>query len=528
MRSDNSILIGDQSKGSQSNAAVWGAFVVLGLGYGLLLAAPHVLEHLRTLRGGAASGAGWLPAAAAAGLALGGGAAMVFVLARLVRDVEHQPYACFAPVLAVFAGFVLAGLHAKLPLGSIPSQYVGVFGLVLSVVGGALVQQRAWSTRIAGLLVTMLAPAAIAAVLWSHSQKSTFGAMLVSLDSQVRVFLVLLTVCSASMVIVAIASRALLTYRENQLAQRVNPNTGVGWAHGANTDGFYSPGAGEAGSFGAPLYQSGPTAAPAFDLSAEAWGSYQDQVDVASRRSPWVWGAVITVLLASAAAAAYYLYVRPRQQAAAAAEANAAPQEVQAAAAQQSEEAKAAAERLRNLLDSQDNAAGHGAAGVAAAPGAPQADPEPAPEASAGAAAVADDANEVGSPADEVVEAEQPAAKAAGPAQKRRALAARRKRARRQRAAARRTRQAAVQQKVAALEESSSAKAAPLATPKAAKPKAKQRRLDTSSLAVQAAKRVGSQSSGSKTPEQTLLDELSAPDKADKKAAPNDDPIFGL
>jgi hypothetical protein len=130
--------------------ALWLSLALLGLGYLLVLLEPVLAQRVEAWSGQPWSSAvaqRWLPAVSAGGLALGGSAALLFVLSRLLQDVARRPYACLAPVLAVFCGFLLCGLRAKLPLSGVASEHVGILALVLAVLGGALVQERLWLPR---------------------------------------------------------------------------------------------------------------------------------------------------------------------------------------------------------------------------------------------------------------------------------------------------------------------------------------------------------------------------------------------
>ena len=73
--------------------ALIGSLLLLGLSYVLLLAAPIVSKQLRSFAGGHANlGAieSWLPAACVSGLVLGGGAALMFVLVQIAREVSDR------------------------------------------------------------------------------------------------------------------------------------------------------------------------------------------------------------------------------------------------------------------------------------------------------------------------------------------------------------------------------------------------------------------------------------------------------
>jgi hypothetical protein len=134
------------------------SLLLLGAGYFMLVAGPlwasppSLLAWLRA----SVSGAAWLPAPAAGGLALLGAAALIFVVARLVRDVEERPYGSIAPVLAVFSGFVLSSVRPELSLPGVTAQQLAVLVLVLALLGGALLQRAGAGERALGVLLALL------------------------------------------------------------------------------------------------------------------------------------------------------------------------------------------------------------------------------------------------------------------------------------------------------------------------------------------------------------------------------------
>ena len=188
-------------------SALAGSLTLLVVSYLLLLSAPLVSRHLRTLplleR--------WLPTACATGLALGGGAALLFVLVQVTREAERRPYVCLAPVLAAFAGCVLVGLGAQLPLPGVPSEHIAVFALAVAVVGGALVQQPGLTTQLSGLACTLLPSATLLGVIWMVSGKSEPAAALWALDGPARAYLVTLATSSLSIGVIAVFGRSAAT-----------------------------------------------------------------------------------------------------------------------------------------------------------------------------------------------------------------------------------------------------------------------------------------------------------------------------
>jgi hypothetical protein len=201
--------------------ALLGTLLLLGIGYALLVTAPVVFQRFSLSVGsggfGSVSHATWLPAAAASGFAVGGAAALLYVLARLVRDIERQPYACLAPVLAVFTAFVLAGVRVDLPLfqdtaGSIPlgSEHFAALAMAIVVLGGGLVQQRGLFFGLLGVVIS-LAPAAMLIGVVASDMKGFSEAAVLELDPRLRLFTVLLTASTLILIATALASRALVS-----------------------------------------------------------------------------------------------------------------------------------------------------------------------------------------------------------------------------------------------------------------------------------------------------------------------------
>ena len=89
-----------------SSAALISSLLLLGASFTLLVLGPSLLARFQGSAESMPAGS-YLNIAAASGIALGGGAAMIAVIARLVRDIELRPYVALSPVLAVFTGFVL-------------------------------------------------------------------------------------------------------------------------------------------------------------------------------------------------------------------------------------------------------------------------------------------------------------------------------------------------------------------------------------------------------------------------------------
>jgi hypothetical protein len=212
-------VVGD-ARWNQETRSRWpgGVFSVslllVGTSYVLLLAAPLVSARLRGLAGEAhwQSIAHWIPAASGAGLALGGGAALLRVLAKLSKDIRRHPYACVAPALAAFAACVMIGLGAKLPLG--PSEPLCVFALALSVMGGALVQESRAAGQVFGWSLTIAPTASLVAAVWAASGEAQLSRAIWALTPTSRLFLAMLALSSVSMALLGMVARALSASHE--------------------------------------------------------------------------------------------------------------------------------------------------------------------------------------------------------------------------------------------------------------------------------------------------------------------------
>jgi hypothetical protein len=188
------------------------SLVLLVTSYLLLIAAPQVSDRMHGLAVRALPGEllqRWIPTAAGAGLALGGGSALIFVLSRLVRDMERRPYACLAPVLGVFCGALLFGLRAELPLAGIAAEHVAVFALSIAVLGGGLLQERRLLAQLLGIALTLLPTLSLVGVVWAASERAQLAAAIWSLSSSTRVFLALLGASSFAMGVIGLVARAL-------------------------------------------------------------------------------------------------------------------------------------------------------------------------------------------------------------------------------------------------------------------------------------------------------------------------------
>jgi hypothetical protein len=172
-----------------SALALIGSLLLLGASFTLLVLGPTLLGRFQGGGTDSAGGGGYLNIAAASGIALGGGAAMIAVVARLVRDIELRPYAVLGPVLSVFTGFVLWGLRAELPWQGVQTEYLGVFALAVSVAGGALIAQRGSGTRPMGWLLAFFAPGLLLGMLWVTSGQANGLMAYNTLAQPVRMFM---------------------------------------------------------------------------------------------------------------------------------------------------------------------------------------------------------------------------------------------------------------------------------------------------------------------------------------------------
>ncbi|MFT3926883.1 MAG: hypothetical protein QM778_30335 [Myxococcales bacterium] len=199
------------------------SLLLLGTSYLLLLAAPLVSARLSGLGrdGQWARIAHWIPAASGAGLALGGGAALLLVLARLSKDIRRHPYACVAPALAAFSACLLIGLGAKLPLGA--SEPLCVFALALAVMGGSLVQEAGAAGQLFGWALTVAPAASMVAAVWAASGEAQLSQAIWALSPASRLFLAMLALSSVAMALLGMVARTLGEARGLGAAQAAIP-----------------------------------------------------------------------------------------------------------------------------------------------------------------------------------------------------------------------------------------------------------------------------------------------------------------
>ncbi|MDB4975390.1 MAG: hypothetical protein JWN48_3731, partial [Myxococcaceae bacterium] len=188
------------------------SLLLLGSGYFLLVAGPLLTSRFAALRWARdlVSGRAWLPAPAAAGTALLGAAALIYVVARLVRDVEQRPYASIAPVLAVFSGFVLTSTRTELPLPGIGAAQLGIIVLALALLGGVLICRNSGGERALGWFLSVLPSLAVTSVVTAALGHADPISMLRSVDPTMRTYLMLLGVSSLSLALVGAVARNLV------------------------------------------------------------------------------------------------------------------------------------------------------------------------------------------------------------------------------------------------------------------------------------------------------------------------------
>jgi hypothetical protein len=179
--------------------------LALAIGYALLVIGPlwntraafaHWLTDL-------APDAPRFPAGLTVGVALLGAAALVYIVARQVRDVELHPYASIAPVLAVFSGIVLSGLRVQLPFPGLSGAELGLAGLSLALTGGALAGRPEPSARALGWALAAAPTLALICALSATRGDGDPLAMLRAADPLLRAYLVLLAVSSLALALIA-------------------------------------------------------------------------------------------------------------------------------------------------------------------------------------------------------------------------------------------------------------------------------------------------------------------------------------
>jgi hypothetical protein len=153
----------------------WGVSIGFGLaGLGVLvkflfpaLAAMFAIAMTIITGGVVASAFGaWVIPAASVGLAIGGGAIGIVVLAKIVKEAKKNPYEWAMPILAIIAGLVVDTCKELSRSGGGDEIIKAVYGASVSslfLLGGILWQQqrikiRGFGLRIISVVLFMFAP----------------------------------------------------------------------------------------------------------------------------------------------------------------------------------------------------------------------------------------------------------------------------------------------------------------------------------------------------------------------------------
>ena len=105
----------------------------------------------------------WVVPAGAAGLALIGGVAVVFLLMKIVKTAVKQPYLTVLPLLAVLAGFcvdMVKDFYPEIPLVRIA---FGGFTSAIFVMGGLWWKRYGLLNKLAGTFLILISPLVIPA-----------------------------------------------------------------------------------------------------------------------------------------------------------------------------------------------------------------------------------------------------------------------------------------------------------------------------------------------------------------------------
>jgi hypothetical protein len=383
-----------------SALALIGSLLLLGASFTLLVLGPSLLGRFQGSTD-SAPGGGYLNIAAASGIALGGGAAMIAVVARLVRDIELRPYAVLGPVLSVFTGFVLWGLRAELPWKGVQTEYLGVFALAVSVAGGALIAQRGSGTRPMGWLLAFFAPAVLLGMLWANSGQANGLMAYNTLAQPVRMFMGVLAGAAFVLCLLGEVARALRMRSPFDPDFMPLPRSRAGYQ---TEDGVervlptpqYGSQLREPGSLREAIGHSGtdwrdrpiPSTDAAYLLQSQefdqpreytpkvsVWDYHDDNMTLPSKHYGLKALVLLVLIVGGGGAAMYYGSILPNQQKERAVQAALQQRAAQLKAAEQAEaeqkradEAKAAAARLEELLKSP--APAEASAAAATGPGA--------------------------------------------------------------------------------------------------------------------------------------------------------------
>jgi hypothetical protein len=189
--------------------------LLLVLSYGLVLGAPLAWRALRAAPAAATDLAElppWLLSVAAAGLGLAGVGLMVFIMHKVVRDLERHPYASLATALGVLLGVMLLGLHASVRVWVLDARAICFVCLVTSVLGGGLAQRGHGMTALLGITVATLPAQVVCVSVWSqHGFPSDVVSVWLELSQADQAFLAVLTVSGVLLSLIGVVSRSLMS-----------------------------------------------------------------------------------------------------------------------------------------------------------------------------------------------------------------------------------------------------------------------------------------------------------------------------
>ena len=108
-----------------------------GVAFFLFAMSPDFVERFRLLSGVSdrtANAVLWLLPAVGAGIAFGGAALGLLTLVRLVRELQENPFAWLAPLLAVFSAFMISGVQFEMPITAVNKSHFAVLSAIIFVV----------------------------------------------------------------------------------------------------------------------------------------------------------------------------------------------------------------------------------------------------------------------------------------------------------------------------------------------------------------------------------------------------------
>lgn len=229
-----------------------GAAALVALGGALLAVAPAFTRRAQELVASAQiapPSAAWADTLLSCGAALGGGAALIFVLTQLSREVEKRPYACFAPVLAAFAACVAIAIQPSLPLPGVGAESIAVMVMSATCVGGGLLMASRLSAQLIGLALTLFPAFSLLLVVWAATGRSDPGVALWSLGARTLAYLGLLLLTAFAIAVIAtlgreaeyaakVASMATPIPAEPTPTERMSLNSGERFVESLRTRGF--------------------------------------------------------------------------------------------------------------------------------------------------------------------------------------------------------------------------------------------------------------------------------------------------